>query len=292
VEAREARDGARSYLDVVSGNLFETMGIPLLAGRTFGPRDDRSHPGVIVVDRRLAAKLWPGRDPIGQRVVWVSKYSDRTPLTVVGVVGDVRYASITADPAMVAYVPFTQHPGYQIDLSAVTRPRSGIAPTALEWQRLVGAIDPRVTVGGIGDMPGKIAGQVAPQRIASIWIGVFGVIALLLAAIGLYGVVAQSVLQRTRELAVRAALGATPLGLSRLVVGDGMRLAGVGAALGCVAALLGVRFLEQRFQGVSVADARAVVAAATALTMVMLLAAYLPARRAARLNSVDALRSD
>jgi predicted permease len=291
--ARNAVGGARSYLDVVSPTLFDVMRIPLVAGRSFSASDDREHPRVIVVDKRLAERLWPGESPLGRRIAWVSRSNaGGGPFTVVGVVGDTRYSSITADPAMVAYIPLAQHPGYHLNMLMVARGRPGAASTEADWKRLVTDVDPRMSVQGVTTLGDEIARQVAPQRIASTWIGVFGVIAVVLAAIGLYGVVAQGVLQRTRELAVRAALGATPRGVSGLVIGEGMRLALAGAAVGAAGAMLGLRALQNRFDGVSLVDARAGLAAALVLAAVMFGASYLPARRAARLNPVDALRCD
>jgi hypothetical protein len=290
---RNAVGGARSYMDVVSPSLFAVTGIPVVAGRSFDASDDLAHRRVIVVDRLLANKLWPGKNPLGRRVAWPSKSNPGgEALTVVGVVGDTRYSAVTADPAMVAYIPLAQHPAYQLNLLLLARARSGAVPTDADWQQLVREVDPRIAVQGVTSVEDEVAHQVEPQRVASTWIGVFGVVAVILAAIGLYGVVAQAVLQRTRELAVRAALGATPRGLSRLVVGEGMRLALGGTVAGSLAALLGLRVLQRRFDGVSLVDVRAGAAAVLVLSCVMLVASYLPARRAARLNPVDALRCD
>jgi ABC-type antimicrobial peptide transport system permease subunit len=137
-----------------------------------------------------------------------------------------------------------------------------------------------------------LRGEVRPQRTASAWIGVFGAIALLLAAIGLYGIVAQSVLQRSRELAVRSALGASPRGILVAVLGDGMRLAAIGGVVGGLGSLAALRVLRSVFTGVQSDDLRPAAAAVAILALAMLAATYLPARRASRLNPVDALRSD
>ena len=138
----------------------------------------------------------------------------------------------------------------------------------------------------------SIRGEVRPQRTASAWIGAFGAIALLLASIGLYGVVAQSVLQRTRELAVRSALGATPWDILSSVLGEGMRLAAIGAVVGVAGSVAALRVLRSLFTGVQVGDIRPAVVAVALLAIAMLAASYLPASRASRLNPVDALRSD
>jgi ABC-type antimicrobial peptide transport system permease subunit len=161
------------------------------------------------------------------------------------------------------------------------------------------AVDPRVEIVGNtwADRAGTtveqhLEGVIGPQRVATAWVGAFGLVALVLAGIGLYGVVAQTVLLRTRELAVRSALGATPGGLLALVVRDGMRLAIGGAAIGAVVSLSGIGVLRRLVASVEVADARAAVIAVVALALVMLAASYLPARWVARLNPIDALRCD
>jgi len=156
----------------------------------------------------------------------------------------------------------------------------------------VRAVDSAVSVLGRRTLLDRLRGEGRPQRVGSPWVGVFGAISLLLAAIGLYGVVAQHVLQRTRELAVRAALGATPRDLLTLVLGDGTRLAALGAVVGVLGALAAARVLQRLFTGVGGVDALPAVVAGAALAFAVLSATYIPARRAAKLDSVDALRSD
>ncbi|HEU4630323.1 MAG TPA: ADOP family duplicated permease [Gemmatimonadaceae bacterium] len=282
--------GLRVEAVELSPGFFDVMRIPLLRGRDFTARDDERSAPVAIVNRRLAAALWPGQDPIGQYLAWpAAAGAPRPPLRVVGVVADTRDLSLTSVP-LAMYVPFLQHPGSNLGL--VVRARGNAPVSASTLRRLVADVDPGVAVLGGRTLLDRLRAELAPQRTASAWVGVFGVIALLLAAIGLYGVVAQGVVQRTRELAVRAALGATPRGLLRLVLGDGLRLAAVGAVVGGLGALAAFRVLRSLFTGVAAADLRAAGVAATVLGLAMLAATYLPARRAARLDPARVLRSD
>jgi hypothetical protein len=214
----------------------------------------------------------------------------RPPLRVVGVAADTRDVSLADEPPLAMYLPFTQRP--ERGLILVVRGRGGRAVPPATVRGLVAAVDPGVTVLGTRTLDDRLRGEVRPQRTASAWIGVFGAIALLLAAIGLYGIVAQSVLQRTRELAVRSALGASPRSILAAVLGDGMRLAAIGGVAGGLGSLAALRVLRSVFTGVQSADLRPAAAAVAILALAMLAATYLPARRASRLNPVDALRSD
>ena len=282
--------GFRAYPEDVSPGLFDVMRIPIVFGRAFTASDDERSAPVVIVNRRLANAMWPNSNPIGQFLSWPSRTAvPRPPMQVVGVVGDTRHVSVTSPMSLVMYVPLAQHPTNNVVLMVRGRgdPTQGVA----SFRRIVAAIDPRV-LPREGMILDRIDEQVRPQRTASAWVGVFGVIALLLAAIGLYGVVAQGVLQRTRELAVRSALGATPRSLLALVLREGMRLAASGAVVGAFAATLALQILKNLFEGMVSTDAVAAVAAAAVLGVAMLAASYLPARRAARLNPVDALRCD
>ena len=288
---RETEQALRALNVTISNDFFAVMRMAVLRGRTFSDVDNEKSERVAIVNQRLAGALWPGGEAIGQYLAWPSvEGPERPPLRVVGVVADTRDALLAA-PAMPAmYLPFAQRPGsYSLLL---LRGRGGVPVSTETIRRIVTSASPDVTVLGGRTLEDRLRDEVHPQRTASAWISVFGGIALLLTCIGIYGVVAQGVLQRTRELAVRSALGATPRGILAMVLGDGMRLAALGAVVGGVGAVLSLRVLRSMFAGVQLNDLLTAAAAAMVLAVATLAATWLPARRAARLNPADALRSD
>jgi predicted permease len=274
-----------------SESFFRVMRMRVLRGRAFAPSDTRTSEPVVVVSRRMAEVLWPGLDPIGRVLTWNPITGPaRPPLRVIGVAEDTREASLNGAPPLAMYLSIEQRPHPRLNL--LVRGRNGEPVPVTSIRRLVVSIDPRVTVLGGQTLRDRLLHHTRPQRTASAWVGVFAALALLLAAMGLYGVMAQSVMQRTRELAVRSALGASPRRILATVLGGGMRLAASGLVLGGAGTLVGVRVLRSLFAGVEANDVWPMVAAATVLAGAMLVAAYLPASRASKLNSVSALRSD
>lgn len=288
---RELELGLRVNAVMVSQGFFDVMRIPLVHGRAFIASDDNRSAPVVIVSRRLAAKLWPGQDPVDLLLSWPSVAGpSRPPLRVVGVAADTRDIALSADPPLSMYLPFAQHPVSNLILAVRARGGSLVAPGTL--RRFVADVDPGVTVLGGKTLFDQLQNEMRPQRTASAWISVFGAIALLLASVGLYGVVAQGVLQRARELAVRSALGASPSGILATVLRDGMRVAALGGVAGGLGAIVAFRVLQSLFPGVQAVDGRPAGSAAVVLAIAMLAATYLPARRAARLNPADALRCD
>jgi putative ABC transport system permease protein len=284
------RGGKRAYVDVVSAGFFDVMRLPIRGGRSFTAADDQSAPPVAIVSQQLASELWPRENPLGKMLSLAPVDGRRQPaMRVVGLASDVAFASVFDKAPSVAYMPAAQHPTGGLEF--IVRSREGSATPDATLRRIGASADPRVLVytNVVTDL---IDDQLQPQRVASVWIGVFGAIALLLAAVGLYGVVAQGVLQRTREIAVRSALGATPGSLVSLVIGDGMRIAAYGTVAGVLGAAAALRVLQSQFDGVSLIDVRAAGVAAAVLSVTMLGACYAPARRAARLNPINALRSE
>jgi predicted permease len=288
---RELEMGHRVGAIEVSDAFFDVMRIPLLRGRTFNATDGKGSDPVVIVSQRLAQVLWPGRDAIDQWIAWPAvEGPPRRPLRVVGVVADTRDEALSRAPPLAMYLPFEQHPGGNFLL--VLRGRSGIAISASELRRIVASVDPNVTVLGGRTLIDRLSDVVRPQQRASAWIAVFGALALLLASIGLYGIVAQGVLLRTRELAVRSALGATPSKICSTVLGDGMRPAMIGGIVGVIASAASIPILRSLFTGVDASDLRLGVIGVIVLALATLGATYYPARRASKLNPADALRSD
>lgn len=283
--------GVRVNAIQVSESFFRVMRMRVSPGRGFAPTDTRTSEAVVIVSRRMADVLWPAADPLGKVLTWNPITGPaRPPLRVIGVAEDTREASLSEPPPLAMYLSIEQRPAARLNL--LVRGRNGTPVPASSIRQLVASIDPRVTVLGGQTLRDRLQSHVRPQRTASAWVGVFAVLALLLAAIGLYGVVMQGVLQRTRELAVRSALGATPRRILAMVLASGAQLTMSGAALGAAGSVIGVRLLQSLFGGVEAGDVRPMVAAAAVLGAAMMVAAYLPARRASRLDPVDALRSD
>jgi predicted permease len=286
---RELELGLRVSAVHVSAEFFSVMGIPLAFGRAFNARDDAGSEPVTIVSRQLADALWPASNAIGEYLAWPSLEGPaRPPLRVVGVASDTRDISPAGETTPAMYLPYTQRPGINPLLILRGRGQAGISEAAV--REIVAAVDPNVTVLGARTLHDRLRDEVQPQRTASAWIGVFGLIALLLASIGLYGVIAQGVQQRTRELAVRSALGATSRAILATVFGEGLRLAAVGGIVGVVGAVAALRVLRSLFTGIESIDVLSAAAAVAALAIAMVAATYVPARRASRLDPMDALR--
>ena len=267
----------------VSPAYLATLGIPLLAGREFTLADDETAPPVAIVNDAMAARYWRGKDPIGQRLRVNGQWT-----TVVGVARLAKYRSLLESPGPFFYVPLRQNPSTELNLAIRTsRGASALAPALV---REIHALDPNLALGDLITMRDQVDRSTATQRVAVTLLGAFGVLALLLAAIGLYGVMSHAVSQSSRELGLRMALGASAADLRRLVLSRGFRLTAVGVALGAAAALALTRLLGYLLYGVSPRDPLAFGTAFAVMAIAALMACLLPARRAARTDPVRALR--
>lgn len=290
------RDPARGprfdvYTDRVSPGALEAFNIPLLAGRRFSASDDERAEHVAIVSKLAADALWRGENAIGKVVAWPDARAKRVDqLTVVGVVADVRFAGLTNGLVPAMYVPLAQHGGWG-NLTLVMRGRGGALVRDSVLREMVHAVAPALAVTAEPLAP-RIADELAPQRRASFFIGAFSAVALLLTIIGLYGIVAQDVQQRTRELAVRAAIGGSPRALLTMILRDGISLAFAGMLFGIGAAVVGVRALRSMYAGLDSIDLVACGVAVAVLLVAAVAASYVPARKAARLSVVEALRAD
>jgi predicted permease len=262
--------------------------IPIVAGRGIGSEDRAGTPLVALVNRAAAERLWPAGQPLGKRF----RIADQPAgdwYTVVGVVGDVIGSPIARTPAPFIYTAFDQNPGRPF--SAQIRATGDAAGLGLAVRTVVATIDRDQPV-DVRTMEEHLATWVAPQRVMAGVVATLGLLALGLAAFGLYAVLAYLVARRTRELGVRMALGAAPADLVRLVLGRGGRLVLTAFVIGIPAAVAANRLIQSRLFGVSPGDPLGFTAMAALLAAVAFLASYLPARRATRVNPVDALRAD
>jgi putative ABC transport system permease protein len=279
---------------------FQTMGVPLRAGRDFTDRDTPDAPGVIILNETLARRHWPGEDPVGKRVrLSEQRDNSRGPqwLTVVGVVKDAKQISWTDAPFDEIYLPFQQSPGYFEGTAGHYTSMTMVIRTTVEPQSLARiaeetarSLDRNLPVSGVSTMDQVIANTLWQQRFNLQLIGIFAALAMTLAAIGLYGVMSYSVSQRTREVGLRMALGAGRRDVLKLVVGQGMKLALAGVALGLLASVALTRLMEKLLFEVSATDFSTFAVIAVLLTLVALLACLIPARRATKVDPMVALR--
>ncbi len=280
--------GVRPAYAAVAPRFFATLGIPIVQGRDFTDADRSGGPSVAIVNESLAQRLWPGKDPIGRRIVmppWEGPIGP--PLEVIGVAGDTRWRSLTEPVPPVLYAPLWQNYDGQVTLVARSaRPSGALA----ELRAAIADVDPGLATYREATMAQHLAASLWQQRMIATWVIVFGIVALALGAVGLYGVLAQSVIERTNELSIRLALGASPKALIALVVREGALLGTVGLAFGIPAALLFGRITSRLVTGVALPDAAALVGVAALLGVVVLFAAYLPARRASGIDAVEPLR--
>ncbi|HEV2147293.1 MAG TPA: ABC transporter permease [Longimicrobiaceae bacterium] len=272
---------------VAGGDYFRAQGVRLVRGRTFGPRDDPGAPTVFVINESLARTLFPGEDPVGKRLAYPWFEGD-VEGEIVGVVEDVRETSVAAEPAPALYRAFAQMP----DADLVVMIRTAGDPLALAGaaREAIRRLDPDLPVASVRTMASVVAGATARPRLSSYLLGGFAAVALLMAAIGLYGVIAYGVAQRRGEIGVRVALGADRAAILGLIVRQGMALTAAGLAVGLIGALALSRLLRSLLYGVTTTDAATFLAVPLVLAAVALLASYLPASRAARTDPATALR--
>lgn len=278
------------YVSVTPG-FFRVMGIPLVAGRDLASGDVLEGPPVVVINAAMARRYWANRNPIGRRVVvGATVGADVRPRTIVGVVGDVRAAGLESEPAPAMYVCYFQNPWPT--MNAVVRTVSDPASLAAAVRAQVRALDANQPVYNLRSLDEVLGGSLALRRTQARLLSVFTLAALLLAAVGVYGVVAHAVARRTHEVGIRMALGARRGDVLRLVVGQGIRPVAIGLALGCLGALGASKTLAGLLFGVAPTDAVTFAGASFVLLLVALAACWLPARRATRVDPVVALRSE
>ena len=287
VEGRAANDFHQANNAFVSENYFPAMGIPILRGRSFQEQDAPSKPLVAVINQALARTFFGGEDPIGKRLLW----GYRTPFTIVGVAGDVRVSALDASVSPMIYIStFQVESGASRHAVLVVRTAGNPAALAASARRAIWSVDKDLPVFGVTTMDNVLAGSVAQRRFSMSLLGAFSGLALLMAAIGLYGVLSYSVSQRMHEMGLRMALGASARDLMRLVVGQGIRVALAGVAVGLAASFAATRLLAGMLFGVSPLDPLTFTAVAVVLLAAAFLASFIPARRATKVDPMVALR--
>jgi predicted permease len=272
-----------TYLNNVGPDYLRTMGMRLVRGRDLTEQDDFEAPRVAVINQTMAERYWPGREALGRRF----SFDGERWITVVGVVADSKYRSLSEPPAPFTYLPLQQFFASQVTLHVRAAPASGIAASL---RREVQALDPGLPVFDQRRLEEHVRAASFQQRMAGTLLSVLGVLALLLAAVGIYGVLAYAVGQRTREMGLRMALGAAGGDILRLVLRQGMKWVLLGMSLGLASASALTRLMRSLLFGVSATDPLSFAAAATLLGLVALAACYLPAWRASRMDPLLALR--
>jgi len=272
----------------VSPDYFSTLGIRIVRGRGFTERDDEHAAPVVVINETMAARYWPGEDPVGKRVK--ISYNDSGPREIVGIAGDVKQTNLRDAVSAQMYTPFVQAPWPFVTVVAKTTAAPEAAAGSL--RQALARLDPEQAAGELRTFDQYLARSIATPRFTAMLLAAFAVLALLLAGFGLYGVMAYSVAQRRREIGIRMALGAQSADVRSLVVRQAVWLGATGLIIGITGALAVSRVLGSLLFGVSSTDPLTFGGVSAALVTVLLLAAYLPARRATRVDPVVALRAD
>ena len=282
-----------NYLFATPG-YFNAIGTPLLRGRDFTDSDIQDSQRVTIITAEMARKYWPGQDPIGKQVgVAAKKWPVRL---IVGVVADTKHQSLSEEPQPEMYVPYTQN---EIKVWPSMQTMQVALRTSMDSSSILGAVrealhsvDPDLPIARPATLASLVDDSVVQPRFSMLLLAGFGAIALLLASIGMYGVISYSVAHRTREIGIRMALGAAPREVLRMVLGQGARLVSVGLVVGLIASFLVARLMTSFLYGVRATDPATYAAVSALLTFVVLLACYLPARRATRVDPTVALREE
>ena len=267
----------------VNQNYFQSLRIPLLRGRDFTEQEVRQSENVVVVSQQLVDTVFPNEEPLGKRLMTVL---DDKPFEIIGVVGDIRHRSLEFAPYAAMYMPTRAHGGTNVVIRTQGDPLS-LVPVV---RGVVQAIDPDQPIAGIRTMDEWVDTSTSTPRYRTTLLALFAALAMILAATGIYGVMSYSVAQRTHEIGVRMALGARRIDVLRLVVGQGMLLVVIGLAIGLAGAIALTRVLSTLLFGVTAKDPLTFVAVAALLSVVALIACYIPARRATKVDPLEALR--
>lgn len=279
-------NGPAADYRVISPDYFRTMGIRVSSGRDFTERDTSEAPAVVIINETMARRFWPNEDPLGKRIQ--VGINGNPWLEIVGIAGDVKHFGLDSQSNAEIYVPYTNDPWPF--MTYVVRGASDKNTLAGAMRNEVWAVDGNLPIPDIKPMDELLSGSVARRRFNMILLGLFAVVALVLATVGIYGVMSYSVTQRTHEIGIRMALGATQSNVIRLIVGQGVRLALIGVGVGLAGAFALTRVLASLLFQVSTTDAATFAMISALLTAVALAACFVPARRASRVDPIVALR--
>jgi putative ABC transport system permease protein len=297
IEDRPDESGKGLFVEVTSATpeYFKVLQASLVGGRYFTEADDTGKQPVAIVDESTARTYWPDRNPIGRRLSMRSPRGAANPpwCTVVGVIKDIKSDGLDQSGVPHIYRPIYQYPGFR-SLSKSVTVRTSLSATSLEPQirRELQAVDPNLPVFNVRTMNEVIDGSLASRRFSAELVGVFAVVALLLASVGIYGLLAYMVGQRAHEIGVRMALGAMPSTIGKMIVSRGAGLAGIGVGIGLILSGIMAPLISSLLYGVRPLDPEVFIAVPVILMVVVLLASYIPAWRAARVNPIVALRRE
>jgi putative ABC transport system permease protein len=293
VEGYEPKPGENvwAYNNWIGSGYFSTLGIRLVSGRDFGPRDAMDSPRVVIINERFARQYFPGRDPVGRRIGMGSDPGTRTDIEVIGVVQDFKYQDIREEIGRQFYRPYQQTRSatslwYYVRASG--KPEAMVASA----RNAVRNLDPNLPVVGVRTLDEQVVRNLSTERLVASLSTCFGALATVIAVIGLYGVMAFLVGRRSREIGIRMALGAGSGSVVWLIMGEVLVLVGIGACLGIAGSLALSRFVQAQLYGVTPNDPRAIAAATAVLALVACAAGFLPARRASRLDPLRVLRHE
>jgi len=286
----ELRPGDYPHPDmhIVSSDYWRTLGIPLVRGRWFTAADDEKAPKVGIINALMAQRLFAGSDPVGKRFVVGHRAKEENWITIVGVAADTKLYGLENPARLEVYLPFRQAPCGDMNLIL----KSSVAPAALTSavREVIDTIDKDEPIAATSTMEQLVSDSVATRRVTLVLLGLFSGLALLLAAIGIYGVISYSVAQRTQEIGIRVALGAQRSSLMSMILKQGLRTALLGVGIGLAAALGLTQLLKSLLFGIGATDPLTFISVAVTLLCVALAASYLPARRAMRVDPLTALK--
>lgn len=281
----QPREDTETNSNVVGLKFFTTMGIPIVQGRDFTSHDREGSPGVVIVNEELARRYYANQNPVGKTL---QIGTNTPPREIIGVARTAKYRNFREDPLPFVYVPLAQE--YQSGMTLMVRAQGDPAALITHLRREVGALNKNVPVFAVETMSERISSQLAVDRMIATLMSIFGGAALLLAAIGVYGVIAYSIAQRTHEIGIRMALGADRKAILRLIVGQGFTLVVIGTGIGLLLSLGLMQLLKSLLFGIGATDPPTFVAVVALMLVIGLLASYMPARRATKVDPIEALR--